>query len=150
MKVYTSRYSNPELKSGKYTVVGITRTAPKFKLQYALMGNIMEIAPPSYLFNEYNRERFTPPYFRHMDKTGVDRIRRILASYEKDGKPIVLCCYEDVRKPNEWCHRLVFADWWKARTGETIEELEDTSQLKGAKKPEPICEVDETEQLGLW
>ena len=48
--IYTSRYSNPELKTGNYTVVGITRGAPKFPLRYTLAGNIMEIAPPGYLF----------------------------------------------------------------------------------------------------
>ena len=41
--IYTSRYSNPELKTGNYTVVGITRGAPKFPLRYTLAGNIMEI-----------------------------------------------------------------------------------------------------------
>ena len=69
--IYTSRYSNPELKTGNYTVVGITRGAPKFPLRYTLAGNIMEIAPPGYLFNEYNRERFTPPYFQHMVSKGT-------------------------------------------------------------------------------
>ena len=38
--IYTSRYSNPELKTGNYTVVGITRGAPKFPLRYTLAGNI--------------------------------------------------------------------------------------------------------------
>lgn len=42
--IYTSRYSNPELKTGNYTVVGITRGAPKFPLRYTLAGNIM---PPT-------------------------------------------------------------------------------------------------------
>ena len=131
--IYTSRYSNPELKTGNYTVVGITRGAPKFPLRYTLAGNIMEIAPPGYLFNEYNRERFTPPYFQHMDRVGTARIAQILRHYEDMGKPVVLCCYEDVRKPGEWCHRLVFADWWLQRTGEMIEELPDPSPNKWAK-----------------
>lgn len=85
--IYTSRYSNPELKTGNYTVVGITRGAPKFPLRYTLAGNIMEIAPPGYLFNEYNRERFTPPYFQHMDRVGTARIAQILQHYEDMGKP---------------------------------------------------------------
>lgn len=156
--IFTSRYSNPELKTGNYTVVGITRGAPKFKLGYTLAGNIFEIAPPGYLFNEYNRERFTGPYFRHMDKVGVALIKRIFAAYElkAQGKPLVLCCYEDVRKPNEWCHRLVFAEWWKARTGETIEELPDPSPNKWLPKPEPIAakpqepKTPEAEQLTIW
>lgn len=149
--IYTSRYSNPELKTGNYTVVGITRGAPKFPLQYRLDGNIMEIAPPGYLFNEYDRAKFTPSYFRHMDRTGVQRIVQILQGYERLGKPVVLCCYEDVRKPNEWCHRLVFAEWWKARTGEVIEELPDPSPNKWLQKPvEQKPQEPEAVQMKMW
>ena len=54
-------------------------------------------------------------------------------SFNKD---IVLCCYEDVRIPDEWCHRLVFAEWWQARTGMVIPELQDSSTCKSGKKPE--------------
>lgn len=149
--IYTSRYSNPELKTGNYTVVGITRGAPKFPLRYTLAGNIMEIAPPGYLFNEYNRERFTPSYFQHMDRVGTARIAQILQHYEDMGKPVVLCCYEDVRKPGEWCHRLVFAEWWLQRTGEIIEELPDPSPNKWAKQPEPQKAVEpDAVQMKMW
>lgn len=156
--IYTSRYQNPALKSGDYTAVGITRGAPKFKLGYSLSGNIIEIAPPGYLFQENDRQRFTPRYFRHMDRTGPAVIAKMLAFYEKLGKPVVLCCYEDVRNPEDWCHRLVFAEWWQARTGECIPELPDpspnkwkpreperTAHLTEAAPPEP-----EAEQLGFW
>ena len=161
--IYTSRYSNPELQSGKYTVVGITRGAPKFPLKYALSGNSIEIAPPGYLFNENDRVKFTPAYFRHMDRTGARRIAGILASYERidRSKDVVLCCYEDVRIPGEWCHRLVFAEWWLARTGERIEELPDSSVPKGrvgphkdaAPKPQEQPKEPappQAEQLSLW
>lgn len=155
--IYTSRYANPELKSGKYTVVGITRGAPKFKLGYSLAGNIIEIAPPGYLFNEYDRKRFTPQYFKHMDRSGPALIARMLSFYEKQGKDVVLCCYEDVRNPEDWCHRLVFAEWWQSRTGECIEELPDPSPNKwrrreperkiveAATPPEP-----EVVQMKMW
>lgn len=146
--IFTSRYANPELKSGKYTVVGITRGAPKFRLAYRLAGNIMDIAPPGYLFNENDRARFTPRYFKHMDRVGVQNIYSVLRHYELLGKPVVLCCYEDVRNPRDWCHRLVFAEWWKARTGEVIEELPDPSPNKWAKPKEP--EPPEAEQMKMW
>lgn len=146
--LYTSRYSNPELRSGKYTVVGITRGKPKFPLGYELAGNIIEIAPPGYLFNEYDRARFTPQYFRHMDKTGIKRILDILASYQKRDpeRDVVLCCYEDVRIPGEWCHRLVFAEWWNQRTGEIIEELPDPSTPKGGVGPHKFSFPKSTKQ----
>ena len=141
--IYTSRYSNPELRTGKYTVVGITRGAPKFALHYPLSGNIIEIAPPGWLFHENDRARFTPKYFSNMDSIGVQRISDILTMYEKRGKPVVLCCYEDVRKPGEWCHRLVFAEWWLKRTGEIIEELPDPSPCRLEK---PKSEVQKPEE----
>lgn len=158
-KVYTSRYSNPELATGNYTVVGITRGAPKFPLRYQVVGNIMEIAPPGYLFGEYDRTRFTGSYFKNMDKIGVGKIHTLISKYLNLGKDVVLCCYEDVRKPNEWCHRLVFAEWWLKRTGEVITELQDPSTVKvprEAKPPKPKepekakQEEPGPEQFRLW
>ncbi|MBO6292693.1 MAG: hypothetical protein J6N51_10640 [Selenomonas sp.] len=132
--IYTSRFSNPELSSGNYTVVGIVRGLPRFKLKYERAGNIIDIAPPRELFNIYDRDEFTPPYMEHLDRLGVERISAQLRKYTELGKDVVLCCYEDVRKPNEWCHRLVFASWWMKRTGQVIPELKDDSPVKGVKK----------------
>jgi len=132
MKLYTSRYQNPELKTGKYTVVGITRSEPKFPLGYVKAGNIIEIAPPGYLFNENDRSVFTPKYFKHLDRYGIQEIVRLLKPYTVYGKDVVVCCYEDVRIPDEWCHRLVFAEWFEARTGKKVVELIDPSLPKGS------------------
>ena len=136
--IYTSRYQNHELRSGLYTVVGITRGAPRFALGYTLAGNILDIAPPSWLFNENNRSIFTQKYCQNIQAIGVKRLTDILTGYTQLGKDLVLCCYEDVRKPNEWCHRLVFAEWWKEQTGEIIPELHDQSTPAAAKP----CRVD--------
>ena len=133
-KLYTSRFSNKELESGKYTVVGVVRSMPKFPVKYRIAGDIMQIAPPGYLWNENNMERFRQPYFRHLEKSGYPVIGAIIDAYLKEGKDVVLCCYEDVRKPNEWCHRLVFAEWWYEKTGQKIEELPDPSPVAGARK----------------
>ena len=154
--IYTSRYQNMELRSGSYTVVGITRGRPKFQLGYVLAGNIMEIAPPGWLFSEYNREVFTGKYRQNIEKIGVKRISDILRWYRTIGKDIVLCCYEDVRKPGEWCHRQVFAEWWQEMTGEIIEELYDPSDIgerKASVKMEaaPITPKEpEHQQLSLF
>lgn len=129
-KIFTSRYSNPELVGDKYTVVGVTRTPPKFPLKYQLQGNIAEIAPPGWLFSETNVERFRTPYFRYLDKTGPFKIKRILENYLSYGKDVVLCCYEDVRVPGEWCHRTAFAEWWKLQTGQEISELFNPQEPK--------------------
>ncbi len=134
--IYTSRFTNKELCSGKYMVVGIVRGLPKFPLRYELAGNIIDIAPPGWLFNIYDRDEFTGPYMKHLDRIGVNRIAMQLKKYTDSGMDVVLCCYEDVRKPDEWCHRLVFASWWLKRTGQVIPELKDDSVIKNAKPKE--------------
>lgn len=131
--IYTSRFCNPALKSGDYTVVGIVRGLPKFPLAYKLAGNILDIAPPHNLFNVYDRTAFTAPYKAHLDSVGFQKISRQLQSYIDIGKDVVLCCYEDVRKPREWCHRLVFAEWWLEKTGVQINELPDNSPIRKSK-----------------
>ena len=128
--IYTSRFQNPELKTGNYTVVGIVRGLPRFKLGYEQAGNIIDIAPPREIFHINDREQFTAPYMTHLDGIGVERILAQLQKYVELGKDVVLCCYEDVREPDEWCHRLVFAEWWFRKTGEIIQELKDESPVK--------------------
>ena len=143
--IYTSRFSNPELISGKYTVVGIVRGIPRYKLKYKLAGNILDIAPPRALVNVYDRDLFTSPYMEHLDRVGIDLITQKLEKFTAMGKDVVLCCYEDVRKPNEWCHRLVFAEWWLKQTGQTIPELVDNSPIKGIK----LSADTNSQQIGL-
>lgn len=145
-KIYTSRFANPELQTGNYTVAGIVRGMPRFKLKYHLAGNIIQIAPPGYLFHENDRERFTPKYFRHMDQQGANFIQNILNEYLREGKDVVLCCYEDVRIPDEWCHRLVFAEWYEEKTGIKVEELTDPSEVKHPKGKKPIPKSTESRQ----
>ncbi len=139
MTIWTSRFSNPELQTGNYTVLGIVRGLPRFKLKYQLGGNIIQIAPPRYLFHEENREVFTKQYFQYMNSQGIEKIELLLDIYKSNGKDIVLCCYEDVRIPDEWCHRLVFAEWYEEKTGGIkIEELSDPSAIKYPKGKKPI------------
>ena len=132
--IYTSRFSNPELKSGNYTVVGIVRGVPRFRLGYERAGNIIDIAPTKELFSINDKEEFTAPYKKHLDDVGVERISAQIQKYVELGKDVVLCCYEDVRIPGEWCHRLIFAEWWLSKTGEALSELKDDSPVKVKKK----------------
>ena len=116
-KLYTSRFHNKELETGKYPVVGVVRSMPRFPVKYRISGDIIQIAPPGYLWNENDRAKFREPYFRHLEKSGYPVMGAMTQSYLDEGKDVVLCCYEDVRKPGEWCHRLVFAEWWYEKDG---------------------------------
>lgn len=70
-KLYTSRFSNKELNTGKYTVVGVVRSMPRFPTKYRISGDIRQIAPPGYLWNENDRARFREPYFKHLEKQDI-------------------------------------------------------------------------------
>ena len=138
--IYISRFQNPELKSGNYTVVGIVRYLPRFRLAYERAGNIIDIAPPKEIFNINVKEQFIDLYIAHLERVGVERISKQLEQYLALGKDVVLCCYEDVRQVGEWCHRQIFAKWWFEKTGEIISELKDESPIKN-KIPAPSMNV---------
>ena len=128
--LYTSRYSNPELKTRKYTAVRISLGSPKWNLGYDLSGEINLLKPFGLLnkFEEY--ELFKDEYFKMLDRRGVYTIRKVINSFERIGKDVVLLCYEDIRKPNNWCHRTAFTEWWLKNTGEVINELFDPTQVQ--------------------
>jgi len=37
--------------------------------------------------------------------------------------PYALLCYESLGKPGVFCHRQIFAEWWREQTGEVVSEL---------------------------
>ena len=141
--IYTSRFQNLELKTGNYTVVGIVRGLPRFKLGYERAGNIIDVAPPREIFHINEQNRFKELYLKHLDNIGFERISEQIQKYVELGKDVVLCCYEDVREPDEWCHRLIFAEWWFRKTGQVISELKDDSPVKVKKKAAVITKLPE-------
>lgn len=136
MLLFTSRYGNKNLPKD-VVPVGITLGKPKFKLNYEVAAYLRDLAPDGSMFKINDRAEFTPKFFRKLDRIGVDEIRRQLENVSKrhGGKNLVLLCFEDVTKPGEWCHRLVFAEWWEARTGQKIDELPDPGSKPITKKP---------------
>lgn len=131
--ILTSRYANPELKSGAYTAVRISIGTPRWNLGYTLAGELKDLMPWG-LRNIEDREVFKSKYETRLNEIGVDRITRQLRRFENLGKPVVLLCYEDLRKGGDnWCHRTMFAEWWLEQTGERISELVDNSKFIPAK-----------------
>lgn len=130
--VYTSRFSNPELKTGKYTAVRISVGSPRWNVGYQIYGAISELMPKG-LFGKYDNDKaaFEVEYRKRLECVGVQYIRKLLADCEQPGKDTVLLCYEDVRKgESDWCHRTMFAKWWFEKTGEVIPELPDPTEPK--------------------
>lgn len=143
--IYTSGFSNPELKTGKYTAVRISVGSPRWKVGYDISGAISELMPKG-IFGKYEtKAAFEVEYRKRLECIGVDYIRKLIAGYELLGKDVVLLCYEDVRKgESDWCHRTIFADWWREKTGEVIPELPDPSPVKGVRKVKKADEPQTT------
>ena len=151
VNIYTSRYANPELKSGDYITVSISTGFPKFRTGYTINLQIKEITPYGVfgVYKEY--EDYKREYFKRLDSFGVPAIQRhfdiMQRCYEQD---IVLLCFEDIRKGGDnWCHRTMFAEWWLSKTGQVIEELSDPTPYKTDKPKHKIIHdlTDNSEQF---
>jgi len=65
---------------------------------------------------------YTPLYMEILEKVSLERLRNDLAiiSHNEGVKDIALLCYE---KPGDFCHRRLFADWLKEKTGYEVKEF---------------------------
>jgi hypothetical protein len=136
MAIYTSRYGNKALRDEGYYPVGISLGSPKFPLGYELRDQCYALAPKGFMLKmEYAPYR--EAYFKKLEDIGVDKVigivQRLDTRAQDEDKSLVLLCYEDLRNPENWCHRTLFAEWWQKYTGELIEELEEAEPLKGLK-----------------
>ena len=136
MAIYTSRYSNKELRKDGYYPVGISVGRPRFNTGYTIRETCYSLAPKGYMLKmEY--DPYKEAYIKKLEEIGTDKIIKIVRGLEEkakaENKTLVLLCFEDIRKPGNWCHRTIFAEWWKKHTGETIEELEDAEPMKTVK-----------------
>lgn len=140
--LYTSRYFNPFIKTNldKLTVVRISVGTPRF-LPYKLAGYIKELAPIGY-HRLTDKDEFKKRYIAQLEQVGVDKIAEELDKFEVDGKEIVLCCYEDVRKGGDnWCHRMLFAQWWHQQTGDIVDEVYDPTKFKLELSDTPFMDI---------
>src|SRR5260221_824750 len=132
--LYTSRYANKELARRPDLVkVGITVGRPGWPLGYPVES--LDRLAPWGLLQVFDRAEFTARYHAALDRAGVDRVLRDLQriSDAHDGQDLVLLCYEDVRKPDEWCHRQVLAEWLAQRAGLAGAEVFDPAQVNGCR-----------------
>lgn len=128
MKIYTSRYSNPALKSDKYVNIRITVGKPRMPVR--IDEEIPELYPGGSLFTMKENEEFIKQYTaKKLDSKGIDFFKDLFSRIREKypDREFVLLCFEDLRKPGEHCHRRVFAEWWKNKTGEEIPELKETA-----------------------
>jgi hypothetical protein len=123
--LYTARYANKTLAEHPAAKVQTSLGAPKFRLPYHLAATISELAPAGWMLNKSESD-FADLYTQLLERRGgveffAGRFTQI--AEDAGGDALVLLCFEDVRKPDLWCHRRVFADWWWSRTGRAVDEL---------------------------
>jgi hypothetical protein len=58
-------------------------------------------------------------------RDGVEKIRAALEDVARGvgAAGVVLLCFEDLEDEGQWCHRTIFAAWWREQTGEDVVEL---------------------------
>lgn len=154
MAIFTSRYGNKELRKDGYYPVGISIGKPRFKTGYEIREQCYALAPKGYML-KMDYEPYRQEYFKKLEDIGADKIigivQRMDERAQEEGKTLVILCYEDLRKPGQWCHRTLFAEWWKNKTGEVIEELEDAEPIKVAKmNPQHKTNEEQAVQMSLF
>lgn len=118
MEIYTSYYGNiRKLRSNSIIPVGISLGIPKWFTGH----NLRYLAPTYKILQLATQEEYIPAYIKLLESMDMERFRFDLTVIsEIEGvKDIALLCYE---KPGDFCHRRIFADWMKEKTGYDIKE----------------------------
>jgi hypothetical protein len=133
VELYTSHWRNPGLAYLDVVPVGISRGVPRGKqareLPYSYK-RLTGLAPRSELFERWKvgavgPDEYTWEYRGYLDSLGPEEVMGHLEkkSAENGGKPLVLLCW---CPPGEFCHRRIFADWYRSKTGREVPELAKT------------------------
>lgn len=138
MKIYTSYFAKEKkLKENGIVPIGISIWPPKFYFG----AHLKYLAPKRYMMSDnVTREQYTQMYFR--DVLGVLNPERVIADIERisNGKDVALLCYE---KPEDFCHRHLFAQWITEQTGVEVNEW-------GVVKNEAVDGRNTVEELSLF
>jgi len=112
--IYTSYYAN---RKCKFTKVAISLYPPKW-----FIGHTMSmLAPPQHIFNmRQDRAKYTNAFNDYLESLSLIEINDGLRLY--DFENVALCCFESLRKPGEWCHRTIVAEFLNRTFNLNIQE----------------------------
>ena len=126
----TARFSNKSLDSNIHNMVQISIGDPKFAIPYRIDHELSILAPLPAIFRYPDYAIFETEYRKQLGATGVNRIQDELERVANLNKITVLLCFEDIRKPDQWCHRRIFAKWWEEKTGQEVAELRERDPVR--------------------
>ena len=93
MAIYTSRYSNKELRKDGYYPVGISVGRPRFNTGYTIRETCYSLAPKGYMLKmEY--DPYKEAYIKKLEEIGTDKIIKIVRGLEEKAK---------ARRTRLWC-----------------------------------------------
>src|SRR5262249_47957732 len=120
-----------------------TRYRPRFKLPYALVTNLLELAPGADMLTDVRAGQLSPVEFKtryesRLDELDVHRLLRQLGCLQADHRAdgVVLLCYEDL-STGASCHRRMLAEWMQRRIGIVVPELSEPA----AQQPDRSTEL---------
>ena len=134
-RLYTSYWKNEALAlppHDKALKLGISRGGPRRRMPYKyLMLREEPFAPSRRLLTWWRRpgvrtsedaEVYEREYLLQLEDAGVEEIsaqleRKVAGANDT----VILLCHEE---PGEFCHRRLFARWWREQTGQEIPELD--------------------------
>ncbi|MCA1728585.1 MAG: DUF488 domain-containing protein [Actinobacteria bacterium] len=130
MELYTSYWQNPDLVDQAVAKVGISRGVPRGKqaknLPYRYK-RLPALFPSRNLLKRWNAGTIDPDAYARVYRDYLDSLgpEEMTGQLEKksagDGEtPLVLLCF---CSPGEFCHRRVWADWYRENTGQEVPEL---------------------------
>ncbi|MDK2899613.1 MAG: hypothetical protein PWQ45_115 [Thermosipho sp. (in: thermotogales)] len=116
--IYTGRFT---AKYENAVKVAISVGKPKWENGYDAK---VDALAPYGILNKYPLGLQKVKYKEKLEKIGAESIKDLMNKLEKkfEGKDVILCCWEDLRKPNQQCHRRWLADWLEEKTGFLIPE----------------------------
>lgn len=126
LKLFTSYYSAGKLiRESGLAAVRTSIGGPRFPLSYPLAGACSLLMPRRNML-KLSFDEYRPAYRAILDQHGLDAILDNLAGISRchEGRGLVLLCFENLAKPDLWCHRRLFAEWWEEQTGQAVPELE--------------------------
>jgi hypothetical protein len=96
---------------------------PRWPLGYELAGSCEPLMPTRPML-KMDREPYRKMYRDRLALWGVSMIAEMLEALVRPGdRGVVLLCFEGLKKPGEWCHRSMFAEYWEEKTGQAVREL---------------------------
>lgn len=124
VRIATARYSNKNIAASGLTPVRITRYPPRFKLPYKPVP-FLDFAPQASML-KLDEVPFKRAFHAQLSALDLDKTGNALVEMVGENRGLILLCFEDLRKPNIYCHRSQVAAWLMNHCGIEIEEYPET------------------------